>query len=373
MIQVFGSSVGEEEIAEVTEVLKSNWLGIGPKVAAFEKELAKRNKLPSVVMTDSASNSLFTAIKMLNLPCNSEVILPSYTFVSCGHAVLLNNLTPVFCDVEMDTQNVSIKTIAPKVNRNTGAIMVVHYAGKPVDMGPILELGIPVIEDAAHAIDSSINGVYCGNFGDIGVYSFDSMKNLSIGEGGAITANSPTMIEKIRRLRYCGIAKSGLDASKEKDTWWETEVLYSSIRQMPSDVSAAIALAQLRKLDDLQAKRKKIWDTYQELLRGRGIDTPVDPRDNETHSYFTYAIQLLSNDRDKRNKLARHLYDNGIYTTLRYYPLHMMKLFREYNTGRLTNTELLNNISLNLPIHPNISETQLEYIIEKTTNFLYWN
>lgn len=366
MIKVFASKTGQEEIDEVTSTLQSQWLGTGPKVATFEKELAERNNFKSVVMTDSCSNSLYTAIKCFDFPPGSEIIVPSLTFVSCAHAIALNNCFPVFCDVEYDTMNCSLETIAKHVTPKTKAIMVVHYGGKPVNIGPILELGLPIIEDAACAIDSKLDGVYCGAIGDIGCFSFDSMKNLSAGEGGAIVAASPSMIERVKRLRYCGIAKSGVDAAKEnKNRWWETEVLYPAIRQMPNDIIASIALAQLRKLDKLQEIRKNVWNIYQKEFINLPLNQPIDAKSNEQHSYFTYAIKLLSIG--ERDKLAHYLYDHGIYTTLRYYPIHYMKLYK--TNQKLPNTDTLNETVLNLPIHPDLSDNDIDKIINKVKEF----
>jgi aminotransferase len=360
MIKVFASKTGKEEIEAVTEVLESQWLGIGSKVYQFEKELAERNNFNSVVMTDSCSNSLYTAIKLFNFAPGSEIILPSLTFISCAHAVVLNNCVPVFADVDYDTMNVSIDTISPLVTDKTAAIMVVHYAGLPVNIKQIIELGIPIIEDAAHAIDSKLDGIYCGALGDVGCFSFDSMKNLSAGEGGAIVAASPTFTEKVRRLRYCGIAKSGVDAAKAgKGRWWETEAFYASIRQMPNDIIASIALAQLRKLDILQNVRKHVWDTYQKEFTDLPVLLPMDAAENEQHSYFTYALRFR--DSETRDNIAHYLYQNDVYTTLRYYPIHMMKLYK--TNMQLPNTELINEKTLNLPIHPDISDNDLDKII----------
>ena len=366
MIQVFGSCVGKEELKEIKSSFENQWLGMGPKVNEFEKRFAKRCGFKQVVMTDSASNSLYLAIKLLGLKEGTEIILPSFTFISCAQAIVENRCVPVFCDVDLNTQNMNYDTVAPLINKNTGAIMVVHYAGKPVNMQPIVELGIPIIEDCAHAVDSSINGVHCGALGDIGIFSFDSMKNISCGEGGAITASSPTFIEKIRRLRYCGIAKSGLDSAKEnKSRWWETEVLFHSLRHMPNDIIASIGLAQLKKLDKLQTRRKFVWDLYQkEFENYNWFQRPVGPKTNEVHSYFTYFIQIPL----LRDKLAKHLLESGIYTTLRYFPLHMTNLFK--NGKSLRNTELLSATGLNLPLHPNLTNNNLDHIISSIKSFL---
>jgi len=367
MIKVFASKVGQEEIDEVTDTLNSQWLGIGPKVAAFEKELAQRNNFKSVVMTDNCSNSLYTAVRCFDFPPGSEIIVPSLTFISCAHAISLNNCVPIFCDVELGSMNCSLKTIAKHITNKTKAIMVVHYAGLPVNVPEIAELGIPIIEDAACCIDSKLNGVYCGALGDIGCISLDSMKNISAGEGGVVISSSPTMIERVRRLRYSGIAKSGIDAAKEnKSRWWETEVLYASIRQMPNDIVASVALAQLRKLDKLQAIRKQVWDIYQtEFKNISQIRCPINAGENAQHSYFTYAIKVINSIR--RDNLAKYLYEKGIYTTFRYYPIHYMKLYQTNKS--LPNTELLNEIALNLPIHPALSINDVEYIVKTVKDF----
>lgn len=366
MIKVFASKTGQEEIDEVTNTLKSQWLGIGNKVYQFEEELVERNKFNSVVMTDNCSNSLYTAIKLFNFAPGSEIILPSLTFISCAHAVVLNNCIPVFADVDYDTMNISIDTILPLITSKTAAIMVVHYAGLPVDMKPIIELGYPIIEDAAHAIDSKLNGIYCGALGDVGCFSFDSMKNLSAGEGGAMVSASPTFTEKVRRLRYCGIAKSGVDAAKEgKGRWWETEAFYASIRQMPNDIIASIALAQLRKLDILQKVRKHVWDTYQEEFKNLPVLLPKNASENQQHSYFTYALRFKSDD--VRDAMAHYLYKNDVYTTLRYYPIHMMKLYKTNQS--LKHTEWINDLALNLPIHPDISDDDLDKIVSLVKGF----
>ena len=191
MISVFGSKVGEEEITEIRSSIEAQWMGIGPKTKAFELAFKERLGLPDFALLDSGSNSLYTAVKLLNLNPGAEVIIPSLTWIACAHAIVLAGCVPVFCDVELDSQNVSAENIAPHISPRTGAIMVVHYAGKPVDMEPILKLGFPIIEDAAHAVDSKLDGRPCGSMGTVGIFSFDSVKNLAMGEAGGVTARDP--------------------------------------------------------------------------------------------------------------------------------------------------------------------------------------
>lgn len=365
MISVFGSKVGNEELEEIKTSIQSQWMGIGPKTKKFEEEFALRLKLPFFSMLNSGSNSLYMAMKLLELPRNSEVIVPSFTWIACGHAVVLAGCKPVFCDVDIETHNITLETVSSCLTKRTKAIMVVHYAGKPVDMNGIMKLGLPVIEDAAHAVDSRIGDAYCGSIGDIGIYSFDAVKNLSIGEAGGITAKRKELIDKARFLRYCGIGKSGFEASVSKGKWWEYNVIDFFPKMIPDDIGASIGLVQLRKLDTHQAIRKRIWERYQkEFSMVSWLDLPKGPDKGEQHSYFTFCIRLKN---EKRDEFARYLYDNGIYTTLRFHPLHLNAIYK--SKAKLPNCEELNETALNIPLHPGLSDADVDYIIEKIKGF----
>ena len=365
MISVFGSKVGQEEIDEIRNSLERQWMGIGPKVKKFEGEFARRLGLTDFAMLDSGSNSLYMAVRLLNLSPRTEVILPSFTWISCAHAVVLCGCVPVFCDVDLDTHNVTAETIEPHITPRTGAIMVVHYAGKPVRMDPILGLGFPVIEDAAHAVDSKLNGKSCGAIGTVGIYSFDAVKNLATPDAGGVTAQNPEWVAKTRTLRYCGIGKSGFEASANKDRWWEYNIIDFFPRFLPNDITASVALAQLRKLDVLQAYRKQIWELYQREFSELGwLVRPKDPEPDEQHSYFTYCVRILGG---KRNWFAKELYEKGIYTTLRYHPLHMNPIYK--SNARLPVCEQLNEEALSLPLHPSLSELDVAQIVETVKAF----
>jgi dTDP-4-amino-4,6-dideoxygalactose transaminase len=366
MISVFGSKVGKEELEEIRTSIENQWIGIGPKTNLFEKNFSERLKLNNFIMLDSGSNSLYLAIKLLNLPHGSEIILPTFTWISCATAIVLNNCRPVFTDIDIETQNITADTIAPVVTNKTRAIMVVHYAGLPVKLDKIKEFGVPIIEDAAHAVDSKIGDKYCGSIGDIGIYSFDGVKNLAIGEAGGITSDDEELMKKARALRYCGIEKSGFEASVTKKRWWEYNVVDFFPKMIPDDISASIGLAQLKKLDELQEYRKYIWNIYQnEFEKLSWFKIPRDADSDERHSYFTYFIRL---NNDKRDDLANYLYEKEIYTTLRYQPLHMIPIYNSTSV-KLKNSELLNETGLNIPLHPSLSEDDIGYIIDTIKEF----
>ncbi len=368
MINVFGSKVSEEEILAVTEVMKSQWMGFGKKVDEFEKLFKETTGINNFLLVDSGSNALYMAVHLLDLPKGSEIIIPTFTWVSCAQAIVLAGHKPVFCDVDLKTHNVTADLIKPHISEKTGAIMVVHYAGKPVDMDPIIELGYPVIEDAAHAVDSYYKGKLCGSIGDIGIYSFDAVKNITTIEGGGITFKDIEKYERAKRLRYCGIGKSGFEAAasgaQNKNRWWEYNISEPFIKMLPTNVGAAVGVEQLKKIKQLQGHRKTIWDFYQESFKDISwITRPENPNEDETHSYFTYVI-TVEVDRDK---LAKHLLDNQIYSTLRYHPLHMNPIYESVKV--LPNSIILNEKSLSIPIHPNLPMKDAEYIVEKIKEF----
>ena len=360
MINVFGSRVGEDEISQISDSINKQWMGMGPKVKEFEKQMAQRLHTDSFLMVDSGSNGLYLGLSLMNLPKGSEVIVPSLTWVSCAQAVMLVGCKPVFADVDVRTQNVTAETIKAQITSNTSAIMVVHYGGLAVDMDPIIELGYPVIEDACHAVDSTYRGKYCGTIADVGVYSFDAVKNLAVGEGGGVVSNHPDYMERASLLRYCGIGKSGFEASTHgKDRWWEYNIVDAFIKMCPSDIAGSIGLAQLQHLDENQVVRKKIWDIYQaEFAELENVETPADANAGDQHSYFTYFIRIPN-----RDKVAKYLFDRGIYTTLRYHPLHLNAIY--HSNQKLPMCEELNETGLNIPLHPSLSMDDVDKIVEE--------
>jgi len=346
MIHVFGANTGKEEINSIISSMENNWMGCGPKVETFENFFSQRLGRPFVAV-NNGSNALHLAVKLLNLPKNSEIILPSFTFIACANAVLLEGHIPVFADVELDG-NLSIRTIERVVTNRTKAIMTVHYAGKPAC---VESFGLPLIEDVAHAVDSKIGTRYCGTFGNVSAFSFEPIKNLATPDMGGVACDDP---DKVKALRHCGLKGSGFDKSGG-NRWWVDVFDDIFPKYMPNDISASVALCQLEKLNENQARRKYIWDTYQDAFKNLSwLERPADPLSYEQHSYFTYLIRC-----QERDKLALYLKENGVYTTLRFYPIHMT--FKE---GKLPNTELLAKTGLNLPLHPRMSDTEINKVVE---------
>lgn len=367
-IQLFSNSLGDEELEAIKPVLKSKWIGFGNESKLFEKELGKKIGCSRLLAVNSCTSALFMSMKILGIASGDEVIIPSVNFIGVANAVLEVGAKPIFADVGLKTLNIIPEEIERLRTKNTKAVILLHYGGHPCDMEKIHEVteGIYIIEDNANSILSKYKGISCGTLGDIGCFSFDAMKILSIGDGGAITVKDEKLFEKAQQLRYLGIKdrQSGIDALKEKDhRWWEIELYRSSGRYITNDISSAIGRIQLRKLDSFIKRRKEIWHIYQkELAHLDWLTTPPEPLPGTESSYYLYWIKAK-----ERDKLAKHLIENGIYCTFRYYPLHLIKFYGHKEC--LPNSEQLSDITLNIPMHQNLSDKDVKKVIQTIRDF----
>jgi aminotransferase len=318
-----------------------------------------------LVMVNSGTAALHVAVEALELPPGSDIVLPAFTWVGCAHAVALAGHRPVFCDVDLATQNAGASEIERAITERTRAVMTVHYAGKPVRHNQLEGLELPVIEDAAHAVDSELAGRRCGTLSEIGILSFDAVKNLATPDGGAVSCSTPELAARARVLRHCGIGGTGYQRRGAGQRWWEQDIERASPRTIPNDVSASVGLAQLEKLEVNQARRRELWERYQKALAHVSwLCRPADPEPDERHSYFTYLVRVLDGRRDA---LARHLLDREIYSTLRFQPLHLSTLYG--NGARLPVSERLAEEGLNLPLHPALSDADHERILSVVSEF----
>jgi aminotransferase len=279
--------------------------------------------------------------------------------------VLLAGHRPVFADVDPATGNVSAQTLADARTPRTRAAMVVHYAGLPVAMSELVSLELPIIEDAAHAVDSHSGGRPCGSIGTVGVFSFDSVKNVATPGGGGVASPDAELLSRVRSLRYCGVGGSG-HSRAGTGRWWIQHAPSPFPRATPNDVSAAIGLAQLARLPESQHRRRQIWERYDEGLAGvAGLLLPARAPDTDRHSYFTYLIRV---EGSRRDALAQALLEHGVYTTLRFHPLHLNPAFAPQPP--LRGCELLAEQGLNLPLHPRLDDAETERIIELVRTLL---
>ena len=363
-VEVFGAVTGPEEVDALRPSVLGGWMGAGLRVREFEERFAGRLGRP-FLMTNSGSSALHLAMAALELPPGSDVVVPSLTWVACAHSVIMAGHRPVFCDVDLSSANVTAEHVEAVRTPRTAAVMVVHYAGKPVAMDEIEALGLPVVEDAAHAVDSTWRGRPCGTLGVVGIFSFDAVKNVATPDGGGLTTSDDGLLDRAQALRYCGLRNPGRSRAAEGTRWWEDEISGVFPRVTPNDVAASIGLSQLDRLATGQERRARIWARYAEAFADTvGLDLPPGPEGDERHSWFTFLVRVRNGRRDD---LARSLLAAGIYTTLRYRPLHLSPAFG--HTGPLPNCETISEEGLNLPLHAGLSDEDVERVIAHVVAF----
>ena len=369
MIEVFSNTLGAEEVEAVKRVFESKWLGYGNESKLFEKEFGEKIGSEKVLITNCCTSALYMSMKILGIGRGDEVIIPSVNFIGCSNAVIDSGAKPVFADVDLNTLNIIPSEISRLKNERTKAVILLHYGGHPCNMNEIFENteGLYIIEDSANSIVSKYKGKNCGTFGDIGCFSFDAMKILAVGDGGAIVLKDDALFEKAKEYRYFGLVpkgSSGIDSLKEgEERWWEIHLACTSNRCTNNDIISSIGRVQLRKLDGFIERRKTIWDIYQEELGEIDwLKCPPEPLPGTESSYYLYWLQLK-----KRDKFAKYLVNNGIYCTFRYYPLHLIS---QYNwKGSLANAEHVNETTINIPLHQNLSDDDLQYVIKTIKSF----
>ncbi|MEW6005103.1 MAG: DegT/DnrJ/EryC1/StrS family aminotransferase [Stygiobacter sp.] len=371
MIPIFSNTLGEEELIAIQKVIESRWIGLGPKTKEFENEFAKKINTNYCLMVNSASAATYLVLKAFGIGQNDEVIIPSINFVACSNSVIELGAKPVFADVDPNYFTLLPEEIDRLKTDKTKAIILLHYGGHPINYDAIKDVSdeILIIEDSANSILSKYKGKYCGTLGDAGFFSFDAMKTLSTGDGGAIVIKNKAYYDKLISLRYLGLAlkkTSGIDSFKEKEKqWWEIELDSISNRFLMNDIAAAIGIEQLKKLESFIEKRKMIWNSYQKELKDiEQLILPPEPLANTESSYYLYWLRVKNNLRDK---LAKYLVENDIYVTFRYYPLHLIKYYN-YKIN-LPESEKIVAESLNIPLHQNLTENDIEIIINTIKKF----
>jgi dTDP-4-amino-4,6-dideoxygalactose transaminase len=321
--------------------------------------LEQRFGIGRVLLTPSCTAALEMAAILIDLRPGDEVIMPSFTFVSTANAVVRLGAKPVFVDIRPDTLNIDDALIEPAISPRTRGIFVVHYAGIGCEMDRIMEVarrhGVPVVEDAAQGVNARYKGRALGSIGDLGAYSFHETKNYICGEGGALCVNDPALVERAEIIRDKGTNRRQFFRGQvDKYTWVDIGSSY-----VPSEVCSAFLYAQLELLDTISERRRKIHETYRELLEpleAEGVlRLPLVPADCDGNYHL---FHILLPDQPTRDDLMAHLSLNAIHAVFHYVPLHSSPMGRTfgYNEGDLPVTEELSGRLLRLPVFYEITE-----------------
>jgi dTDP-4-amino-4,6-dideoxygalactose transaminase len=362
---------GDEEIEEVTKVLKSKWLSMGPFTQRFEEEFANYLGVKYAFGTSSGTAALHIAHKVLGIKEGTEVIVPSLTFIATANSVLYCEAKPVFADItSLDNFNISPDDILEKITDKTKAITIVHYGGYPCDMDVITEIAndhdLKVIEDAAHAPGAEYKGKKCGTIGDIGCFSFFANKNLVTGEGGMVVTNDDALAEKIRIMRSHGMTTLTWD--RHKGHAHSYDVVDLGFNYRINEMASALGLVQLKKLDENNKKRGKIVEEYRKRVKTiSGISVPFK---NHKEKSSNHIFPILLSEDVSRIEFMNKLKERGIQTSIHYPPVHLFTYYRKmfgFKEGILPKTEFVGEHEVTLPLHPLMPYTDVQYICDELT------
>lgn len=361
LIPVSRPSFGEEELASVKTVFDSGWLGLGAQVFEFEQALQKFLGANHVVCTNTGTTALHLALDALGIGRGDEVIVPAFTFVATIQAITATGAKPVFCDIHADDLNIDVGDARKRITKKTRAILPVHYRGIPCDMDAIHALAqnhdLHVVEDAAHAFGSSYKKKKIGSFGELACFSFDPIKNISCGEGGAVVFRNDELLEVVQQKRILGIDKDTWSRYRNERSWFY-DVVTQGYRYHMSNINAAIGLEQLKKFRKMNDRKTEVAREYDKALRDcEGIDL-LRTDDYKDIGLFVYIVKI----RKGRNELMEHLARNGVGCGIHYIPSH---LFTFYKKGKyhLPVTEQIYDEILTLPLFPDISDDQVKRVI----------
>src|SRR5271156_3781623 len=369
-------SISEDDIQAVVDVLRSDWLTTGPKVAEFEEALAARVGAKYAVAFSSGTAALHGAAFAAGLKPGDEAITSPLTFAATANCVLYQGARPVFADVCPDTLNLDPDLLAERITTNTRAILPVDYAGHPADLDPILALaerhGLTVIEDACHALGAEYHGRRTGSIAHMSVFSFHPVKHLATGEGGMVTTDRADLAESLRRFRNHGI--SGDARRRQSAGQWHYEMVLLGFNYRLTDVACALGLSQLKKLEANLTRRREIAGRYTAAFRNlRGVLAP-SVRSKVNPAWHLYPIRVnpaqITAD---RAQVFRALRSENIGVNVHYIPVHLHPYYRDrfgYRGGEYPVAETAYEQIISLPMFHGMTDQDVEDVIAAVSKVL---
>ena len=369
--------IGEEEIASVVDTLRSGWLSIGPKTAAFEQQFAAAVDAPHGISVSSATAGLHLGLDALGIGPGDEVLVPTITFTSTAATVLHVGATPCLVDCEPDTLNLDVADAARKWTSRTRAIVPVHFAGHPCDMHAVRELaqarGGAVMEDAAHALPAAYRGQRIGSISALTVFSFYATKNLCTGEGGMVTTADAELADRIRQRRLHGMTRDAWKRYSDAGSW-RYDVAYPGFKYNMTDINAALGIVQLRRLDGMQAERRRVVAGYRAALADEeALQLPVS-RPEVEHAWHLFVVRVRPERlRIDRDEVIRELTAAGIGTSVHFIPLHEHSYYRDHlgvHAESLPVAAREWQRIISLPLYPGLRDADVERVAETLRDIL---
>ena len=364
-------SIGEEEIAEVIDTLRSGWVTTGAKTRRFEHQFAALLGVPEVLAVSSGTAALHLALRVLGVQAGDDVIVPAYTFTATAEAVTYLGARPVLADVDPVTCNLRGEDVERARTPRTRAVMPVHIAGLPCDMDPILEVArarqLAVVEDAAHALPARDRGRWVGTLGDAAAFSFYATKNITTAEGGMLVVRDADLAEQARILALHGISR---DAWKRYAAagHWRYEILSNGYKYNLPDLAASLGVAQLRKLAGFHTRRCRLAARYDRgLAQLDAVERPPHAPRGGAHAWHLYMIRLRSGVlRIDRDGFIDELRARNVGTSVHFIPLHLHPYYQQawgYRPGQFPGAEAAWSRVVSLPLYPAMSDGDVDDVV----------
>lgn len=365
--------IGEDEINEVVDTIRSGWLTTGKKTVTFENNFAEFVEASNAVAVNSATSGLHLALEAIGVGEGDVVITTPYTFTATGEVIRYLGADPVLVDIDPQTFNINPDLLQAAIDKheNVKAIMPVHFAGQACEMDSILEIAkknnIKVVEDAAHALPTTWKGKIIGSLSDITVYSFYVTKTIATGEGGMITTENPEYLKRMKTMRLHGINRDVFDRYTSDKPSWFYEVVAPGYKYNMTDVAASLGIHQLKKAKEFQERREWIAGQYDKAFAGLPMQTPFVRHPEDTHSWHLYVLQLdlsaLSVDRDRFIELMA---EKNIGTSVHFIPLHLHPYWRDRYNYKPDDFPVALDVftrAMSLPIYPKMTDQDVERVI----------
>jgi perosamine synthetase len=369
-------SIGEDDIEAVVDVLRSDWLTTGPKVAEFEEALAARVGAKHAVSFSSGTAALHGAAFAAGLKAGDQAITTPMTFAATANCVLYQGATPVFADVSSDTLNLDPEKVAAKISPRTRVLLPVDYAGHPADLAAILELAEPnnliVIEDASHGMGAGYQNRPVGSIADLTVFSFHPVKHLATGEGGMVTTDRADFAETLRRFRNHGISSDA--RQRQAEGQWRYEMVLLGFNYRLTDIACALGLSQLKKLDDNLRRRREIAAHYAYAFQDFNSVAPPTVRSDCSPAWHLYPIRLrLEKLNVDRSQVFRALRAENIGVNVHYIPVHLHPYYRNRfgsRNGEYPVAEGAYESLISLPMFHAMTDQDVDQVVEAVGKIL---
>ncbi|MCA9873443.1 MAG: DegT/DnrJ/EryC1/StrS family aminotransferase [Anaerolineales bacterium] len=378
---VFGApDIRDDEIEEVTESLRSGWLGTGPKVAKFEGAFAayKGVKESQIAAVNSCTAALHVSLIAAGIGPGDEVITTPMTFAATVNAIIHSGATPVLADIDPTTMNIAPAQIEAKISPKTRAVLPVHMAGRPCDMAAIMRIAcqhnLMVIEDCAHAIETEYQGQKVGTLGDFGCFSFYVTKNVVTGEGGMIIARNEEHIARAKVLALHGMSKDAWRRFSD-DGYKHYYVVECGYKYNMMDIQAAIGLHQLARVEENWQRRRAIWQTYQQALADLPVTRPAEAEENTRHAYHLYTLLIdeaccgVSRDQFLAEMTARKIGVGVHYLSIPEHPYYQERF--GWRPEDYPHAMRVGRQTVSIPLSPGLSNQDVEDVITAVTQTIF--